>query len=180
VRSSGFQPLCPSHRLQSVCDAAILRDLAAWCGRRSVGLSAFNQSLVQVQHATSAETRQSKPKAASLDSSAKPGTRFLSSKQQDFSRSCHRVCFPRNLPSLKNYIGSAKSFFRTKRKEKRITQSASANRHRHRHRQHQKPYAEHHPSDHCADHGHGIFPQRSYPAKVASQAEPKKKTKHEG
>jgi hypothetical protein len=102
VRSSGFQPLCPSHKLQSVCNAAVLRDLAAWCGRRSVGLSAFNQSLVQVQHATSAETRQSKPKAASLDSSAKPGTRLLSSKQQDFSRSCHRVCFSRNLPSLKN------------------------------------------------------------------------------
>jgi hypothetical protein len=99
-----------------------------------------------------------------------PGVKFQTTGVSKILPS--RMLSLENLPSLKNYIGSAKSFFQSQKKKARITPRASANR------LHQKPHAEHHPSDHGADHGHEICPRRSCPAKVASQAEPQKK--HEG
>jgi hypothetical protein len=105
-----------------------------------------------------------------------PGVKFQTTGVSKILLS--RMLSLENLPSLKNYIGSAKSFFQSQKKKAKITPRASTIRHRPRHHQHQKPHAEHHPSDHGAGHDRGICPRRSCPAKVASQAEPQKK--HEG
>jgi hypothetical protein len=94
------------------------------------------------------------------------------------SESCHHVCFPRKSAIAQKLHRVSKVVLTVSKKTARIMPRASANRRRPRHHQHRKPHAEHHPSDHGADHGREIYPQRSCPAKVASQAEPQKK--HEG